>query len=211
MMSTADRPRRGDLPADPLAGLPLEVATAPDWVRTATADLDALLIDHAHCELKAAASAMAMAGRYASHTTLVRDLTALAREELRHFDQVHTLVRERGHVLTRPEPDRYVKELEQRTRRGGAASAALLDQLLRCGFIEARSCERFRLLAGAALPAPLGDFYAELAAAEARHHVLFFEHAARAAGSPAAAARAAEIAAVEAAIMRALPPAARIH
>jgi len=210
-MSSPAASRRDGLPADPLAGLPLHGPTAPEWVAVAAADLDALLIDHAHCELKAAANAMAMAGRCAERTALVRDLTALAREELRHFDQVHALVRERGRTLTRPEPDRYVKELEQRTRRGGSAVGALLDQLLRCGFIEARSCERFRLLAGAALPAPLGDFYAELAAAEARHHVLFFEHAARAAGSPAAAARAAEIAAVEAAIMRALPPAARIH
>ncbi len=203
--------RRGDLPADPLAALPLGTATAPEWVAVATADLDALLIDHAHCELKAAANAMAMAGRYAEHTALVRDLTALAREELRHFDQVHTLVRERGRALTRPEPDRYVKELEQRTRRGGSAVMALLDQLLRCGFIEARSCERFRILAGAALPPPFSDFYAELAAAEARHHLLFFEHAARAAGDETARVRALEIAAIEAAIVRALPAAARIH
>jgi tRNA-(ms[2]io[6]A)-hydroxylase len=203
--------RRDELPADPLTGLPLLQATAPEWIAVAAADLDALLIDHAHCELKAAANAMAMAGRYAEHTALVRDLTALAREELRHFDQVHDLVRERGHALTRPGPDHYVKELEERTRQGGSAAAALRDQLLRCGFIEARSCERFRLLAGAALPARLGEFYADLALAEARHHVLFFDHAGRAAGGTDLGARIAAMATIEADIVRALPLAARIH
>jgi len=210
-MNSAAGSRRALLPADPLAGLPLTQATAPSWITVATADVDALLIDHAHCELKAAANARAMAGRYAERTALVHDLTALAREELRHFDQVHSLVRERGRTLTRPEPDHYVKRLEERTRRGGAAAAALLDQLLRCGFIEARSCERFRLLAGAALPPPLGDFYAELALAEARHHILFFDHARRAAGEQVADTRIAEIAAVEAEIVRTQPLASRIH
>jgi tRNA-(ms[2]io[6]A)-hydroxylase len=154
---------------------------------------------------------MAMAGRFAERTPLVRDLTALAREELRHFEQVHALVRERGRALTRPGTDEYVKLLEQRTRRGGSAETALLDQLVRCGFIEARSCERFRLLATAPIEADLRRFYAELATAEARHHTLFFTHATAAVGEAAASSRIDEIARIEAAILNEIPPRARIH
>lgn len=195
-----------------LGGLPLGCPTPPGWLDVALAGLDALLVDHAHCELKAAANAMAMAGRFAERTTLVRDLTALAREELRHFEQVHALVRERGGRLTPPEPDRYVRRLQALVRRGGDRTTALLDQLVLCGFIEARSCERFRLLAGApALDATLRAFYAELAGAEARHHELFFRHAAEAAGEAAAATRIAEVAALEAGIIRDLPLGPRMH
>ncbi len=210
-MTTRRSQRQTTNPAEPLAGLPLARATPPHWVRVASADIDALLVDHAHCELKAAANALAMAGRFAMRTDLVRDMTALAREELRHFEQVHALVRARGRTLTRPTTDHYVKLLHERTRRGGSADTVLLDQLVRCGFIEARSCERFRLLTQAALPATLCDFYGELAIAEARHHQLFFAHAARAVGTAKADARIAEIAAVEAEIIASLPLGARIH
>src|SRR4029434_10290924 len=110
-----------------------------------------------------------------------RDLTALAREELRHFEQAHAQVRARGAQLTRPAPDHYVRELQRLVRHGrpacpgrraeggeeAAGHVALVDQLLVCGFIEARSCERFRLLATSTLvPPDLRAFYAELAAAE---------------------------------------------
>jgi tRNA-(ms[2]io[6]A)-hydroxylase len=199
---------------DPIAGLPLAAPSPAGWVRAATGDLIALLIDHAHCELKAAANAMALAGRHPDRSALVKDLTALAREELRHFEQAHAQVRARGHALTRPQTDHYVKELQGWVRRAGsrAASAALLDELLVCGFIEARSCERFRLLAAALqLPADLQTFYGELAAAEARHHEIFFHHATELAGPAATGARIAEVAAAEAAIVARLPAGPRIH
>jgi tRNA-(ms[2]io[6]A)-hydroxylase len=194
-----------------LNGLPLAEATPPRWVAIAVADLDSLLIDHAHCELKAAANAMAIAGRYAEHGALVRDLTSLAREELRHFEQVHDLVRGRGRTLTRPQPDMYVKRLLELAQRRRGGNAGLLDRLIVCGFVEARSCERFRLLARAPIAAELRLFYADLARAEARHHLLFFDHAARAVDPEAAAARVREVAAIEAGLVRELPLAARMH
>jgi tRNA-(ms[2]io[6]A)-hydroxylase len=197
-----------------IAGLPLAIPSPPDWITAATGDLGALLTDHAHCELKAASNAMALAGRHPERTALVQDLTALAREELRHFDQAHAQLRARGLALTRPQPDRYVNELHDFVRRARSPGALgpLLDELVLCGFIEARSCERFRLLASAAqLPPDLRTFYTELAAAEARHHELFFRHATQIAGPAVAAARIAEVAAAEAEIVARLPFGPRIH
>ena len=199
--------------------LPLITPSPAGWLDHAASDFPALLVDHAHCELKAAANAMALAGRYADRTALVRDLTALAREELRHFEQVHALVRARGGTLTRPAPDHYVRELQRLVRGtravGTGAHPTLEDELLGCGFIEARSCERFRLLAASPLvPADLQAFYAELAAAESRHHELFFDHAATAAGPAGAAALAGRIAAIaqgEAELVARLPLGPRIH
>jgi tRNA-(ms[2]io[6]A)-hydroxylase len=191
--------------------LPLAAPTSPGWVEVAAADLDALLIDHAHCELKAAANAKAMAVRFAGEPRLVRDLTVLAREERRHFELVHARVRERGRTLPAPRTDRYVRRLARLVRRGGGSRAALLDQLLLCGFIEARSCERFRLLAGAPLASSLRTFYAELAGAEARHYELFFEHAFRLNGEDAVGARIREVAELEAALVRDLPLEPRMH
>jgi tRNA-(ms[2]io[6]A)-hydroxylase len=152
---------------------------------------------------------MAIAGRFAERSELVRDLTSLAREELRHFEQVHALVRDRGRTLTRPGTDLYVKRLRELLERGGQRS--LLDQLVLCGFIEARSCERFRLLALAPLPADLSSFYADLARAEARHHLLFFDHASRVTSPEEARARIDEAARIEAQVIRELPLAARMH
>lgn len=203
-----------------LQGLPLTAPSPPGWVAAAMTDLAALLVDHAHCELKAAANAMAIAGRHADRTDLVRDLTALAREELRHFEQAHAQVRARGGTLTRPAPDLYVRELQRLVRRGrmaggaaaGEANATLLDELIVCGFIEARSCERFRLLATSPLvPADLRAFYGELAAAEARHHELFFGHARVVAGANAVAGRISATAQAEAELVARLPLGARIH
>ena len=200
-----------DLPQDPLEGLPLSAPTSPRWIEVAGADLDALLIDHAHCELKAAANAMSMAGRYADETELVGDLTVLAREELRHFALVHAQVRARGLRLTRPGPDRYVRRLARQIRHGVPRPIGLLDQLLVCGFVEARSCERFRLLARAPLAGDLRAFYRELAGAESRHFELFFRHAAAVAGREVTDARVRELKELEAALVRELPIEPRMH
>jgi tRNA-(ms[2]io[6]A)-hydroxylase len=199
------------LPADPLEGLPLVVPTNLAWVEVVRQNLDHVLSDHAHCELKAAAQSLALLGRYAEDEALATDLSSLAREEMRHFDRVRQLVRERGRRLSPPGPDRYVKELRRRAQRGLDASRVGLDALVICAFVEARSCERFRLLARHVEDAPLRDFYVELALAEARHHELFLEHAARRAGPEAAEARTREIAAIEGEIVASLPVLPRIH
>ena len=119
-----------------LEGLPLIEPTPEGWVDAACADLDALLADHAHCELKAAATAISLVGRHPDRTEMVRDLTSLAREEMKHFDQVHAKIRSRGQTLRTIQSDRYVKELRKRLAKG---RPNLEEQLLMCTFIEARS------------------------------------------------------------------------
>jgi tRNA-(ms[2]io[6]A)-hydroxylase len=191
--------------------LPLKSATPSRWVEVVAADLDATLGDHAHCELKAASTAMSLVGRFADHPALVSDLTALAREEMKHFDQVHRLVRARKGVLPRVSTDRYAKRLATAPLKGLKGSSALVDKLVICAFIEARSCERFRLLSKGPVGATLQAFYAELEGAEGRHHELFLEHAVSEAGEVVVAARVEEVARIEAAIVRELPLEPRIH
>jgi tRNA-(ms[2]io[6]A)-hydroxylase len=200
------------LPADPLDGLPLAGATPADWAEAASRDVDALLADHAHCELKAASTAMSLAGRFGEVSDLVADLSSLAHEEMRHFERVHEVLCARGKSLPKVGPDRYVKRLKAAPLPKHPGTTAMLDALVLCGFVEARSCERFRLLARESkLPAELRALYAEFATAEARHHVLFFRHAEAAVGAKVARARIREVAAIEAAIVRELPVEARIH
>ncbi|MBI3726595.1 tRNA-(ms[2]io[6]A)-hydroxylase [bacterium] len=180
------------------------------WVEAVLANVPRVLGDHAHCELKAASTALSLMGRYADDLELVLDLCALAREEMRHFERVHQVLVSRGLRLPPVGPDDYVKELRRRAQRGLVGQVSL-DALLICGFVEARSCERFRLLARSLRDEPLRAFYEELALAEARHHELFFSHASRRAGADAARARTAEIAAIEGDIVRSRKPSPRIH
>lgn len=199
------------LPHDHLEGLPLLVPTKPAWVEVVRQNLDHVLSDHAHCELKAAANALGLLGRYADDEALAQDLGSLAREEMRHFDRVRQLLRDRGRKLSPPGPDRYVRELRKQAQRGLDNLRVGLDALVICAFVEARSCERFRILARHITEEPLRSFYEELALAEARHHELFLEHASRRAGSAVATARAREIAAIEGEIVATLPVLPRIH
>ncbi len=199
------------IPDDPLEGLPLQSPTPQGWADAATKDIDALLADHAHCELKAASTAMSLAGRFAEFPRLVEDMAALAHEEIRHFERVHEMLRARGKTLPRVGPDRYVREMKAFRLPKHAGTTAMLDTLVLCGFVEARSCERFRLLARAPLPEALQAFYAELAGAESRHHEIFFEHGAAAVGAAISSARVLEFGALEARLIRSLPLEPRIH
>lgn len=196
---------------DSLLGLPLLEPTPPEWARVVEERIDHALVDHAHCELKAASTALGLLGRYGEDRALAQDLTALAREEMRHFERVHELVLERGRPLTRPGPDRYVQALRKRVQRGQGADLVLLDSLIVCAFVEARSCERFRVLGREIRDERLGAFYRELAAAESRHHELFLEHAARRLGEGVVRVRVGEVARLEAELIRSLPHAPRIH
>ncbi len=144
------------------------------WAAIALADLDAALADHAHCEMKAAANAISLATRWPASTQVARALTAIAAEELEHFREVLAILERRHVELGRPETDAYVAEL----RHAAQATAdktphgSLADRLLVGALIEARSCERFRLLADAlaARGDALSSFYEELFACEARHY-----------------------------------------
>ena len=188
-----------------IEGLPLSSPSPSGWVEAACADLDALLVDHAYCELKAASTALSLLVRFAERPALAESMADLAREEMKHFDRVHALIRGRGRTLTRIQGDRYVKRLRT------LGDASLLDSLVRSAFIEARSCERFRLLAEAPLPEDLRAFYAELARAEDRHHELFLELAAAEEGEDRVRARVAELAPRESEIIATLPLEPRIH
>jgi tRNA-(ms[2]io[6]A)-hydroxylase len=191
--------------------LHLLAATPRGWAEVVSKNVEHVLADHAHCELKAASTALSLAGRYSQDDLLADDMLALAREEMRHFASVRDVLRARGASLPPVGPDRYVKELRRRAQRGLRPTEVGLDALLICGFVEARSCERFRILAGTLEDPELRTFYAELAGAEARHHELFFGHARRRSGEEAASRRSAEIAAIEAELIAELPIAPRIH
>ncbi len=224
-MSTARAPRLAlDEIVDPLAGLPLAAPSPPGWARTALADPAALLVDHAHCELKAASACLGLLARYPQREELTGPLTALAQEELRHFRQVVDLLPLACAHLGPAAPDRYVRHLRRSFCSQGRGVGALGDHLLVSAFIEARSCERFRLLAralaperspGAALPPALvrrlGGFYRRLAGAEARHWRTFVDLARGLLPAAEVERRLAEIAPMEAAIVAQLPAGPRIH
>lgn len=142
----------------------------PDaWVEAALSRQDELLLDHANCELKAASTALGFLYRYPERTALAQRMSRLAREELRHFEQVRQIMDDRGIVFERLSASRYAGGLRDVVRPG--EPDRLLDLLLVGALIEARSCERFARIAPR-LPADLGRFYAGLLASEARH----FEH-----------------------------------
>ena len=132
------------------------------------------MLDHAHCELKAAQSALAIVGRFgADAPELITPLTDLAREETQHFKQVCTELEQRGRHLNKPESDAYVAALMKAARSDEKKQPILLDRLLVSALIEARSCERFKLLADGLNNERLSEFYRALMAAEARHFQLF--------------------------------------
>ncbi|MGH8369748.1 MAG: tRNA-(ms[2]io[6]A)-hydroxylase, partial [Gammaproteobacteria bacterium] len=141
------------------------------WVAAAVGNQDILLIDHANCEKKAAATAFNLMFQYGDRDPVLQDaMSRLAREELRHFEQVMRLMRRRG-IANRPlAAARYAAGLRSHIRK--REPERLLDLLIIGAFIEARSCERFRALS-VVLDAELGEFYAGLAAAESRHFVLY--------------------------------------
>ncbi len=198
---------------DPLEGLPLLLGTPRAWCRAALENLDALLVDHAHCEEKAASQALALIGRFPAHPGLARGMIALAHEEMRHFRQVLDRIEARGGVLTRPLPDTYVHDLRQWGFRHRGGIGPLGDLLLVSAFVEARSCERFRLLARS-LADPdreLSLFYARLADAEARHWELFRDLAYGAEAPAAVDRRLASMAEAEAAIVAARGIVPRMH
>ena len=165
----------------------LRVPTDAAWVAFAVSDVDAVLRDHAHCEMKAASNALSLAARHPASISLVRALTDVAREEIDHFQQVLALLERRGIDLGTPEIDTYAADLR---RAAGAlprepAISALVDRLLVGALIEARSCERFKLLVEALAggsETELVALYKELFAAEARHYRTFVDLANEAAG-----------------------------
>ena len=154
--------------------------TPAAWVEAAAADLDTLLVDHAHCEKKAASSALNLLFRYPDRERLVHRMSRLAREELRHFEQVLKLMRPRGVKFRHLTPSRYAEGMRKHLR--SHEPQRLVDLLIAGAFIEARSCERFEALAPALEDREIADFYLGLCESESRHFRHYLELAEEAAG-----------------------------
>src|SRR6185295_17807434 len=190
--------------------LGLLTPTDPSWVDAAARDLPGLLSDHAHCELKAAQSALSLVARFGGeHPALVAPLVALAHEETEHFEQVSAQLTDRGATLGKPASDAYVVALREAARADGEAPP-LLDRLVVAALVEARSCERFKLLSEHLPDETLRAFYRDLMASEARHFRLFADLAESLFGETARA-RLRAIAAREADVVRHLPLGPTVH
>lgn len=154
---------------------PLAWATPPEWVAAVATDTLSLLSDHAHCELKAASSAQALIAKNTQRPELIAELLSIAQEELEHFGRVVRIIESRGGKLAPVSGNRYAGELLRRGALG--KSPHLLDRLLVAALIEARSLERFRLLADH-LPDPeLRALYSDLLNSEASHRAFFLDAA----------------------------------
>jgi tRNA-(ms[2]io[6]A)-hydroxylase len=189
--------------------LGLRRETNPAWARAAAAEPLRILVDHAHCEKKAAASALSLITKYPTRREMVDRLAELAREELDHFVRVVAELRKRGADLGADRPDLYVNRLRDLVR--GREPEHFLDRLLVSALIEARSCERFQILAREAPDAELRALYGDLLASEAGHYALFTDLARLYFGKPVVEARLAELESAEAEIVASLDNDATMH
>jgi tRNA 2-(methylsulfanyl)-N6-isopentenyladenosine37 hydroxylase len=151
----------------------LKLPTDPRWVNIVETNISEILTDHAYCEQKAASNAITIAVKNPEKTDLVRAMLELAQEELQHFKMVHDKLIARGFVLGKERRDEYVNLLYEFQRKGGSRNTQLIDRLLFGAMIEARSCERFRVLSENINDEELREFYRELMISEANHYTLF--------------------------------------
>lgn len=189
--------------------LHLQSKTPAAWGAQMIAHIDEVLLDHAHLEKKAASTALTLMFRYPQHLFLQRPLSALAREELEHFERVLDHLEARAVSFGPLKPAPYAGRLLKIVR--APEPERLLDTLICCALIEARSCERMGLLAGALPEGSLRDLYQELYVTEAGHHVLYLNLARQLVAAPVVAERLAQIAAHEAEVLREAPAIARMH
>tara|TARA_S200000501_G_scaffold207286_1_gene194836 strand:- start:2930 stop:3511 length:582 start_codon:yes stop_codon:yes gene_type:complete len=155
--------------------LGLELPTDPRWVKIVEKNISEILSDHAYCEQKAANTAISLIISFPEKEELVSEMIDLAQEEMSHFKMVHQLIKERGYTLGNQRPDYYVRDLLTFFPKGGSREIHLVHRLLYAGMIEARSCERFRLLSEHLNDHKLRTFYKKLMISEANHYVLFLK------------------------------------
>jgi len=157
--------------------LGLKLPTDPRWVNIVEKNIDEILIDHAYCELKAASTAISLINSFPEYTDLVQEMMKLVKEEMSHFKMVHDRLLNKGIELGRDRKDEYVIQLLKFFPKGGSRDTQLVHRLLYAGLIEARSCERFKLLSEE-LPDPeLAKFYKDLMISEANHYSMFLNFA----------------------------------
>jgi tRNA-(ms[2]io[6]A)-hydroxylase len=179
--------------------LHLQSQTSARWLAQVDSDLESILIDHAHCEKKAAGTALNLIFAYVEDVELCREMAFIVNEELEHFQMVLDLLDRRGIRFRRLTPSSYGRELNDLVRKQEPQKAA--DRLLIAGLIEARSCERFHVLAEHVKDAELAEFYRGLFESEARHHTTYTRLAKHFAPEDVIMARLEELAAAEAAII----------
>ena len=189
--------------------LSLQSASAARWFAQVDTSLDQILIDHAHCEKKAAGVAMNLLFSYVDNVALARAMTEIVNEELEHFRLVLDLLERRGIPFRKLSPSSYGQRLHELIRKEEPGRA--VDRLLVAGLIEARSCERFSLLADHVTDPELRDFYSSLFESEARHHSTYVRLACDFAAEEAVRERLHWLAAAEAAIIATGDPLPRMH
>jgi tRNA-(ms[2]io[6]A)-hydroxylase len=155
--------------------LGLKLATDPRWVNIAEKTIDEILTDHAFCEQKAASTCISLIVNYSEYEEMVEKVTPIVAEEWGHFRKVHKELKKRGFKLGINRNDTYVNQLRQFKTKGNTQIVRFIDDLLICAIIEARSCERFRLLSLHISDENLRQFYHEFMVAEAGHYTLFIE------------------------------------
>jgi len=155
--------------------LGLKLPTDPRWVNIVEKNINEILTDHAYCEQKAASYAISLITKYPEITEVVDKMIALSQEEMDHFQMVHDLIKKRGFQLGRERKDPYVHDLMAFIKRGGNYEMVLVDRLLIAAMIEARSCERFRVLSENIQDEELSKFYHDLMTSEARHYSMFIK------------------------------------
>ncbi len=153
--------------------LGLKLETDPHWINIVEKNIEEILTDHAYCEQKAASNAISIVVGWPQHTDLVDTLLSIAKEELTHFEMVHEKIKNRGLKLGFERKDEYVNELYKFMRKGYQKHIVLVDRLLFAAMIEARSCERFKILSEHLQDEDLKKFYRELMISEANHYTTF--------------------------------------
>ncbi len=155
--------------------LGLQMPTDPRWVNIAQMNIEDILVDHAYCEQKAASSCISMIVQYPERSELVEVMTPVVAEEWNHFERVVEQLTKRGYKLGKPRKDEYVIKIQKILKKGGSEEERLVDKLLLNALIEARSCERFKLLHQNIEDEELQKFYYELMVSEAGHYKNFIQ------------------------------------
>lgn len=157
--------------------LGLKLLTDPRWANIAENNIEEILTDHAWCEQKAATNAITIITNNSEHEELVTAMTEIAIEEMQHFQMVHDIIKARGYTLGRERKDDYVNQLFKFMKKDGSRNDAFIDRLLFAAMIEARSCERFRVLSENIKDEELAKFYRDLMISEAGHYTTFLKFA----------------------------------
>ncbi len=155
--------------------LGLKLPTDPRWVNLVESNIAEILTDHAWCEQKATSNAISLIVSYPENAEMVTVLSEIAQEEMLHFKQVHDLIQKRGYKFGAKRKDDYVNELITIVRTGATRDIVLLDKLLFAAMIEARSCERFKMLSEKINDKELSQFYYHLMVSEALHYTTFIK------------------------------------